>query len=70
MSFHPEKCSILRVHRKDAPVMFDYSLKGHTLICEESTRYLGAFTRHVMETARRQDHGKRQQYPSCEEIFE
>ena len=41
MSFHPETCSILRVQRNDAPVMFDYSLKGHTLICEESTRYLG-----------------------------
>ena len=28
MSFHPEKCSILRVHRKRSPVVFDYSLKA------------------------------------------
>ena len=41
MSFHPEKCSILRVHRKKTPVIFNYSLKGHTLKCEESTKYLG-----------------------------
>ena len=41
MSFHPEKCSILRVHRKRAPVIFNYSLKGHTLTCDESTKYLG-----------------------------
>ena len=41
MSFHPEKCSFLRVHRKTSPIMFSYSLKGHTLNCEESTKYLG-----------------------------
>ena len=41
MSFHREKCSILRVHSKRAPVIFNYSLKGHTLTCEESTKYLG-----------------------------
>ena len=41
MSFHPEKCSILRVHRKRSPVLFAYSLKGHILTCEESTKYLG-----------------------------
>ena len=39
MSFHSEKCSLLRVHR--TPVIFNYSLKGHTLKCEESTKYLG-----------------------------
>ena len=38
MSFNPEKCSILRVHRKRAPVIFNYSLKGHTLTCDESTK--------------------------------
>ena len=41
MSFHPEKCSILIVHRKRSPVIFNYSLKGHTLTCDESTKYLG-----------------------------
>ena len=28
MSFHSEKCSILRVHSKRSPIMFNYSLKG------------------------------------------
>ena len=41
MSFHSEKCSILRVHRKRAPAIFNYSLKGHTLTCDESTKYIG-----------------------------
>ena len=41
MSFHPEKCSILRVHRKMSPLHFDYSLKGHTLAAETSSKYLG-----------------------------
>ena len=29
MSFHPEKCTVLRVHRKRSPIMYDYTLKGH-----------------------------------------
>ena len=41
MSFQPEKCRILRVHRKGSPVLFDYSLKYHILKCEKSTKYLG-----------------------------
>ncbi|XP_052763343.1 uncharacterized protein LOC128223945 [Mya arenaria] len=41
MSFHPEKCSILRVHRKRSPTVHDYKLKGHTLETEDCTKYLG-----------------------------
>lgn len=41
MSFHPEKCSIRRVHGKRSPILFDYSLKGHVLKREESIKYLG-----------------------------
>ena len=41
MSFHPEKCSIIRIHRKRSPILFNYKLKGHTLLAESSTRYLG-----------------------------
>ena len=40
MSFHSEKCNILRVHRKRAPVIFNCSIKGHTLKREESTKNL------------------------------
>ena len=41
MSFHPEKCSILRVHRKKSPVMYGYTLKGFRLTSESTARYLG-----------------------------
>ena len=41
MSFHPEKCSILRVHRKRSPIIHEYSLKGHTLETDSITKYLG-----------------------------
>jgi hypothetical protein len=40
MNFHPEKCSILRVHRKREPIQHDYSLKGHTLGIDTTTKYL------------------------------
>ena len=41
MSFHPEKCSILRVYRKRNPIIYDYTLKGHKLVSEQQTKYLG-----------------------------
>ena len=41
MSFHPEKCSILRITRSRSPVNFNYQLKGHTLKTENSVKYLG-----------------------------
>ena len=41
MSFHPEKCSILRVHRKRSPILHNYTLKGHTLASEETSKYPG-----------------------------
>ncbi len=41
MSFHPEKCSILRVHRKRSPCTYNYSLKGHVLTSETASKYLG-----------------------------
>ena len=47
MSFHPEKCSIMRVHRKRQPIEYAYSLKGIKLTEEESTKYLGV---HITQT--------------------
>ena len=41
MDFHPDKCSILRVHRKKDPLLHNYSLKGHILASERHTKYLG-----------------------------
>jgi hypothetical protein len=43
MSFHPEKCSVLRIHRKRQPIEFDYSLKGCKLSTEEHSKYLGVY---------------------------
>ncbi|XP_052212121.1 uncharacterized protein LOC127831167 [Dreissena polymorpha] len=41
MDFHPEKCSILRVHRKRNQIIFRYSLKDHILETDSTTKYLG-----------------------------
>ena len=41
MDFHPDKCSVLRVHRKKDPLLHNYSLKGHILASEQHTKYLG-----------------------------
>ncbi|MCG8035226.1 MAG: reverse transcriptase family protein, partial [Candidatus Thiodiazotropha taylori] len=41
MSFHPQKCSVLRVTRSRNPRTQDYVLKGVTLSTDSSTKYLG-----------------------------
>ena len=41
MQFHPEKCNILRIHRKRHPSIYNYQLKGHKLNSETTTKYLG-----------------------------
>ena len=41
MAFHPDKCSTLRISRARKPITPSYTLQGHTLGTEDSTRYLG-----------------------------
>ena len=41
ITFHPEKCSAIRMTRSRNPISSNYSLKGHTLEVEDSTRCLG-----------------------------
>ena len=41
MEFHPQKCSALRVSRSRALISHPYKLKGHILIAEDTTKYLG-----------------------------
>ena len=41
MEFHPQKCSVLRVSRSRSPISHPYKLKGHILIAEDTTKYLG-----------------------------
>ena len=40
MTFHPAKCFILRVTRKQDPIMFDYSMMGHKLESVPHQTYL------------------------------
>ena len=67
MSFHPEKCSILRVHRKRSPIMFSYSLKGHTLNCEESTKYLGVEICYDIKPVRKEEGKSYWKIPLCDD---
>ena len=60
MDFHPDKCSILRVHRKKDPLLHNYSLKGHILTSEQHTMYLGViisqdltWTAHINSTVKK-----------------
>ena len=41
MSFHPDKCNVLRVSRAKNPMMFNYSLKGQNLEAVNTAKYLG-----------------------------
>lgn len=41
MSFHPDKCNILRVSRAKKTIKYNYTLKGHQLEAVETTKYLG-----------------------------
>ena len=60
MAFHPEKCSTIRLTRLRNPLSSNYSLKGHTLEMENSTRYLGvqlqsnmSWNRHMDQTVKK-----------------
>jgi myo-inositol-hexaphosphate 3-phosphohydrolase len=41
MSFHPDKCNVLRVVKSKKPRMYKYHLKGHQLEAADTTKYLG-----------------------------
>ena len=60
MAFHPEKCSAIRVTRARKPISSSYTLKGHTLNMEDSTRYIGvelqsnmSWNRHMDQTVKK-----------------
>ena len=41
MSFHPQKCQLLRITRKKSPVKASYVIHGHTLAETDTAKYLG-----------------------------
>ena len=41
MSFHPDKCKVLRINRKKEPRIFNYNLRGHNLEACNHEKYLG-----------------------------
>ena len=54
MTFHPVKCSTIRISRSRNLITTDYTLKGHTLTTEDYTKYLSvrlqstfSWTRHI-----------------------
>ena len=56
----PDKCSTIRISRSRKPFTRNYSLKGHVLTTEDSTRYLGvelqsnmAWNKHMDQTIKK-----------------
>ena len=40
MSFHPEKCEVIQINTKKKPIIFKYTLHGHTLYSVPQIKYL------------------------------
>ena len=41
MSFHPQKCQLLRITRKPSPIIAQYNIHGHVLEVADTAKYLG-----------------------------
>ena len=57
MSFHPEKCTVIRISNKRQPLQTNYKLHGHNLEVVPSGKYLGVtisedlrWTNHIHST--------------------
>ena len=48
MEFHPQKCSVLACTRSSKPKSYAYTLKGHTLEQQQTTKYLGVDISHQL----------------------
>ncbi len=59
MSFHPQKCQLLRITRKPYPITAQYNIHGHALEVANTAKYLGvtlhkhsAWSKHISQTAK------------------
>ena len=48
MSFHPDKCNVLRVTRSRKPLNFNYVLHNQTLEEKDTAKYLGVTVNHKL----------------------
>ena len=48
MSFHPDKCNVLRVTRCRNPLTHDYILQNQILKGKDAVKYLGVTVRHKL----------------------
>ena len=60
MSFHPQKCQLLRITRKPSPIIAQYNIHGHVLEVADTAKYLGvtlhkhcAWSKHINQTAKK-----------------
>ena len=60
MSFHPQKCQLLRITRKPSPIIAQYNIHGHVLEVADTAEYLGvtlhkhcAWSKHINQTAKK-----------------
>ena len=60
MSFHPQKCQLLRITRKPFPIIAQYTIHGHVLEVADTAKYLGvtlhkhcAWSKHINQTAKK-----------------
>ena len=60
MSFHPQKCQLLRITRKRSPVEAEYSIHRHILEKGDTAKYLGvslhkhcSWSPHINQTAKK-----------------
>ena len=60
MSFHPQKCQLLRITRKPSPIIAQYNIHGHVLEVADTAKYLGvtlhkhcAWSKHINQTTKK-----------------
>ena len=60
ISFHPQKCQLVRITRKPSPIIAQYNIHGHVLEVADTAKYLGvtlhkhcAWSKHINQTTKK-----------------